>query len=216
MHSSQHLLRIKLHAGSMMVLRTTTAEKNRVGLRTIAGRSAVAITTMSTPALLAGLGFVGARAHEEAWVASQRAMRGIELHGSITHLNEELATTARMGAMSGEKRWTERFEDLAPKLDAAIAEASTIATPEIRAALATTTGEAHNDLITVERRVLSLAARGDSAAARALLDGPEFGYLQEVYASGLGYDIGQGWLFGRPMPAREVDLLVAERGKVVE
>ena len=27
---------------------------------------------------------------------------------------------------------------------------------------------------------------------------------------GLGCDIGQGWLFGRPVPAREIDALVAK------
>ncbi len=135
--------------------------------------------------LLAGLGFVGVGTREKVRLASQRAIRVAELRGTIAQLDDSLATTARMAAMSGERRWSERFEDVAPKLDAAIAEANEIATSEISAALSETTGEAHRDLLTMERRALALSAAGDLATARTLLDSPEFGYLQEVYSDGL-------------------------------
>ena len=96
-----------------------------------------------------------------------------------------MVLAARLAALSGDRRWVTIFNEDAPKLDAAIEEAGDIASPEIRQALAETTGEAHRDLITVERRALSLVAEGDLAAALALLDTPEFAYLQEVYADGL-------------------------------
>ena len=91
----------------------------------------------------------------------------------------------RLAVSSGDRRWTALFDEDAPKLDAAIAEASDIASPEIRQALAETTGEAHRDLLTMERRALSLVAGRELGAARTLLDTPEFTYLQEVYADGL-------------------------------
>ena len=48
-----------------------------------------------------------------------------------------------------------------------------------------TTGEAHRDLLTMERRALALVAEGDLTSSRALLDTPEFDYLHTVYATGL-------------------------------
>ena len=148
-------------------------------------RRALALATVAAVALLSGLGFVGLGTREKVRLASQRAIRVAELRGAIAQLDDSLATTARIAAMSGERRWSERFEVIAPKLDAAIAEANEIATPEISAVLSETTGEAHRDLLTMERRVLALAADGDLATAQTLLDNPEFGYLQEVYADGL-------------------------------
>ena len=53
-----------------------------------------------------------------------------------------------------------------------------------RAARASTMGEAHRDLDTMERRARALAVSGDRAAARDLLNGPEYAYLQNVYANG--------------------------------
>ena len=148
-------------------------------------RGGVILGTVAAVALLAGLGSVGVETREKVRLASQRAIRVAELRGAIAQLDDSLATTARMAAMSGERRWAERFEVIAPKLDAAIAEANEIATPEISTVLSETTGEAHRDLLTMERRALALSADGDLATARTLLDSPEFGYLQEVYADGL-------------------------------
>ena len=153
--------------------------------RALAGHAGPVLATISAIALLAGLGLFGAQTRGELRAASQKTMNATELCGTIAQLDEALALLARMATLTGERHWAQRFEELAPKLDGAIAEAGVITTPEIRAALAETTDEAHRDLLMVERRALALAADGDLAAARALLDGPEFGYLQEVYASGL-------------------------------
>ncbi len=135
--------------------------------------------------LLGGLGGVGWEMHQEGRHAAQKAVRVAELRGTIARLDGEMIMMTRMAALSGDHRWASTFDEDAPKLDAAIAEASDIATPEIRQALAETTGEAHRDLLTMERRALSLVADGDFAAARSMLDTPEFAYLEEVYADGL-------------------------------
>ncbi len=136
-------------------------------------------------ALLAGLGVMSAGMRQEGRGAAQKAVRVAELHGIVVHLDAVMILKARMAASSGEQRWVSSFDEDAPKLDAAIAEANDIASPEIRKAFAETTGEAHRDLLLMERRALALSTEGDLAAARSLLGSPEFGYLQEVYADGL-------------------------------
>ncbi len=140
---------------------------------------------VAVAALLTGLAVVSSGMRQEGRSASQKAVRVAELRGTIARLDGEMVLAARLAALSGERRWVATFDEDAPNLDAAIAEAVDIASPEIRQALGETTGEAHRDLIMVERRALSFVAEGDLAAARALLDTPEFAYLREVYADGL-------------------------------
>ena len=117
--------------------------------------------------------------------ASQSAIRVVELCGTIASLNASLTMSAQIAAATGEPRWTDRYDETAPQLDAAIEEAIGLATPEVRAAFTSTTGEAHHDLVNMERRAFALAESGDLNAARALMNGPEFNYLEDVYATGI-------------------------------
>lgn len=150
-----------------------------------ARRLSVPIAIVGGFALLAILSWTGATTREEVRVASQRAVRVAELRGTITYLDEWLTMSAHVAAATGESRWADRFEEAVPKLDAAIAEAAELAPPDVRLQMATTTDEAHRDLLTMERRALALAAMGDMHSAHALLEGPEFAYLKDVYATGL-------------------------------
>ena len=149
------------------------------------GRSRVIVSVVGAVLVFGPLGITAQTMREEARLAAQKAVRVAELRGSISLLDERMASAARMASMSGESRWTEIFNEAAPKLDVAIADARDIASGDVRQALAETMGEAHRNLVAVERRAIGLAADGDLQAARALLDGPEFAYLQEVYADGL-------------------------------
>ncbi|MCW6512943.1 putative bifunctional diguanylate cyclase/phosphodiesterase [Lichenifustis flavocetrariae] len=149
------------------------------------GRLFVSGTLLAAVSLVVGLGCTGRQLRDEARAASQHALRVAELRGSIAYLDEWMTASARLAAATGEHYWADRYNEALPKLDAAIAEAAGLASPETRGALASTTGEAHRDLVTMERRALSLAEGGDLASARALLDGPEFAYLKDVYASGI-------------------------------
>ena len=143
-------------------------------------------------AVLAGFGIVSSGMRQQGRLAAQKVVHVAELRGTIARLNGEMVMLARMAASSGDRRWVSTFNDDAPQLDAAITEASDIASPEIRQALAETSGEAHRDLLLMERRALDLSMEGNLAAARSLLDAPEFAYLEEVYADGLdvfGHDL---------------------------
>ena len=135
--------------------------------------------------LLVWLGWTGQHTRTAMHVAAQKAVRVAELRGTIAYLDEWLTMSAQMAAATGERQWSDRYEEAAPKLDAAIAEATELAPADAREALVSTTTEAHRDLVTMERRALSLAAAGDLAAARVLLNGPEFAYLKDVYAAGI-------------------------------
>ena len=151
----------------------------------MAGRNAWVLAGLAALALLVGLGWLGAATRMDMRAASQKAIRVAELRGTIAYLDEWLTMSALMASSSGASRWAERYDEAAPKLDAAIAEASDLATPEIRTALAATTIEAHRDLVAMERRALSLARNHDLSGAQALLESAEFSYLKDVYASGI-------------------------------
>ena len=148
-------------------------------------RSRVFVSALGAVLIFGSLGFTAKTMRDGARVASQEGVRVAELRGTIGRLDERMAMAARMAAITGESRWTEVFHEAAPRLDVAIADARSIASGGAQQALAETMGEAHGNLAAVERRALTLAAGGDLRAARALLDGPEFAYLQEVYAEGL-------------------------------
>ena len=134
---------------------------------------------------LGWLGLTGASLREEMRQENQRAVRLAELRGTISYLKEWLTTSARMAAMSGDARWIDRYNEVGPQLDVAIAEAVHLATPEVSAALKSTTDEANQDLVKMERASLALSAAGDRKAALALLDGPEFSYLESTYDTGM-------------------------------
>lgn len=161
--------------------RSEPSNLHRFGLQ---GHNLTWLAVVPILALLAWLGLSGRQTQQEIRTASQRAVRVAELQATIANLNEWLAMLAQVAASTGEQRWVSRYDEAASKLDGAIAEAGALATPQAREALASTMGEAHRDLDMMERRAMKLAVSGDLAAARTLLNGPEYAYLEDVYASG--------------------------------
>jgi len=147
------------------------------------GGGASALTLAAALGILFWLGWTGTGTRDETLLAAQRAVRVAELRGTFAYYDEWLTMSARMAVLSGEPRWVDRFDEAGPKLAAAIAEAVALATPEVSATLAKTTDEANRDLTAMERAAFSLA--GDRESAVSLLDGPEFAYLEAVYASGI-------------------------------
>ena len=150
-----------------------------------AGRVVLCGAMLGALVLVAWLGWTGKQLRDEARAAAQHAVRVAELRGTIAQLDEWMTMSTRMAAATGDRRWGDRYDEAVPKLDAAIDEAAGLAAPQTREALTSTLGEAHRDLVTMERRALALASAGDLASARALLDGPEFAYLEDVHASGM-------------------------------
>ncbi|UDL95485.1 EAL domain-containing protein [Lichenihabitans sp. PAMC28606] len=143
------------------------------------------LISLSALSVLVALGWRSESTQSDFDTSSQRSVRAAELIGDIAYLGESLSMSAQMTASSGERRWAARYEEVAPKLDVALSEAVDLAAPDVRLVLASTTSEAHRNLVSVERRALTLSAQGDLAAAQTLLNGPEYHYLQDVYASGM-------------------------------
>ena len=169
----------------MIRIRHQMPADERVTGVAFAPRIGLTLVFVVATALLGWLGWLGTETREQARLATRKAVRIAELRVTIVDLNEWLVMSAEMAAATGDHRWADRYEDIAPKLDAAIGEASEIATPDVRQTLAETAGEAHRDLVAMERRSLALAAVGDLQAARALLSSPEVDYLKVVYAGGI-------------------------------
>ena len=131
------------------------------------------------------LGSSGTGTRAEMQLATERAVRVAELRGTFAYYDEWRTMSARMAVATGDPQWLARFDEAGPKLAAAIAEAVALATPEVGSTLAKTVEEANGDLTMMERAAFKLLADGDRNGAQALLDGPEFTYLQAVYASGI-------------------------------
>ena len=145
----------------------------------------IGIATTATVVFLAWLACKTVGAEQEMRENAQRAVKVAEMRGRITYLDEVLVMSAHMASTSRDARWSQRFEDTAPVLDAAIVEAAAMASSDSRATLAATMTEAHRDLLQMERRALTLVSAHRLDDARDLLNGAEFNYLQDVYATGM-------------------------------
>ena len=149
------------------------------------GRLGFALALAGALGILLWLGSTGTGTRSEMRLASERAVRVAELRGTFAYYDEWRTMSARMAVLSGEPRWVDRFDEAGPKLAAAIAEAVSLATPEVGSALAQTVDEANRDLTAMEKAAFALLAADDRDGAQALLNSPEFDYLQSVYASGI-------------------------------
>lgn len=83
---------------------------------------------------------------------AKKAVRVAELGGIIARLDDEMV----MAAVSGDRCAVETFDEDVPKLDTAIG----IASPEIRQEFNENSGEAHPDLLAIERRAGARCRRG--------------------------------------------------------
>ncbi len=149
------------------------------------GRCASALALAAALGTLLWLGSSGTGTRSEMRLAGERAVRVAELRGTFAYYDEWRTMSARMAVASGDRQWVARFDEAGPKLAAAIEEAVALATPAVGSTLAKTVEEANGDLATMERAAFRMLAEGDRDGAQALLDGPEFTYLQAVYASGI-------------------------------
>ena len=149
------------------------------------GRWASALALAAALGTLLWLGSTGTGTRAEMRLAAERAVRVAELRGTFAFYDEWRTMSARMAVASGDAQWVARFDEAGPKLAAAIEEAAALATPEVGSTLAKTVEEANGDLTTMEQAAFRMLSEGDRGGAQTLLDGPEFTYLQAVYASGI-------------------------------
>ena len=102
---------------------------------------------------------------------------------TIRYSDEVLTMSARMGAMTGNPAWQERYDSFVPQLDAAIAE--TIRRfPKAQKAL-DQTSVANDHLIALEKLAFKLSRAGHIADASALLLSEEYERDKKHYSEGL-------------------------------
>ena len=138
-----------------------------------------------TACAFAWVAWSGFETRQNLHLATQRAIRVAELRGSFAYLNEWMKMSARMAVATGDQRWVERYDEASPQLAANIAEALSLATPEMAAALADTTQESYRGLASMQHVAMDQAESGDLQSAKALLTGPEIAYLETVYQTGI-------------------------------
>lgn len=116
----------------------------------------------------------------------KRSLRIQELRGEIMRLDEVLTMSACMGAATGDPVWKERYDENAPKLDAAIAEAERFAPDTGKdGAAAGETDEANTRLVKMETRSFGLVESGRRAEAEKILSGKAYEAQKRIYEAGM-------------------------------
>lgn len=113
---------------------------------------------------------------------AQQNLRVQELRGEIIHLDEVLTMSARMGALTGDRVWEERYKRVEPKLDAALRE---VLTYSIGVQTSRQTDEANEALVRMEHRAFDLTRQGSLSEAKALLLGNEYATQKAIYGEGM-------------------------------
>ena len=164
---------------------------------------------LATIAACSWLSISGYHAYLTVEDSHRRLARHEHLHGEILRLDEALTMSATLAASSGEPRWEDRYQRLAPELDAAIAEAKGLAPFERALADAVQADAANVKLVRMETRAFALVREGDLRAARALLDGPEYRQQKKLCADGMAgfIDDSRAYLDGRLKRARVSGLI---------
>jgi PAS domain S-box-containing protein len=108
----------------------------------------------------------------------------METVGIISHLDEALTMSARMGAVTGDPQWEQRYALLEPQLDTTIQQAKRAAPNVFIGENARQTDEANVALVKMEKRAFELIHRGQRLAADALLASPGYRAQKQAYATG--------------------------------
>ncbi len=158
-------------------------------LRALTSRGASVLLSLSATLAVLGslawLGWTGISLRTEMRVEAARAVQVAEVRGEITDSNDRLAMSARLAAASGEARWMDYYNEERPRLSDALSRAAALADRRIAAELTDTLDEAARNLDMMERAAMARSASGDRTGALSLLDGPECGFLQASYTSGV-------------------------------
>ena len=117
--------------------------------------------------------------------SSRKCLRLAELTGTIDNIDETLTMSVQMAAVTGDKKWEERYLNFEPKLNSTIKEALEVG-KELRMATAVAKVHAANSkLLSMENRAFDLIHAGQGKAAYSLLNGAEYESEKNVYRKGI-------------------------------
>ena len=135
--------------------------------------------------LLAVCAFVGTRVGIRRLLdCGEQQLHVAELCGEIARLDEVLTMAAHMASATGEARWQQRYDAHVGKLDTAIAALRAISPTLFDQELGGDTDAANRRLVAMETQAFELVRAGQVAAARAVLDGPDYAADKAIYAAG--------------------------------
>lgn len=144
-----------------------------------------------------------------------QGLRLVELGGVITHYDEVLTMSARMGAATGDESWEARYLTYETRLDAAIAEVRVVSSKRAELEAAGLTEEANERLVALEKAAFAFVRAGEPTKAGALLSSDQYELEKKRYAEGMD----RMQIFVRAKAARRVDeerkRLLASIGAIV-
>ncbi len=107
-----------------------------------------------------------------------------QLKQQIIYFDEVLTMSARVGALTGNPEWRERYKAFDAQLDTALEEAKRLAPAVFQEQLAQTE-TTHNRLVALERQAFTLASQGNRQEAIALVLSKEYEELKQTYSQGI-------------------------------
>ena len=109
----------------------------------------------------------------------------LKTNGTISHLDEVLAMSAKMATATGDLRWEDRYRSFEPKLDAAIKKVMDISPGQFIYKAAAQTDLANTKLIAMENEAFDLVRKGNLNAASELLYSQEYEKQKHIYSRGM-------------------------------
>jgi hypothetical protein len=145
----------------------------------------VVLTAFGGTALLVLALAAGRASYQQASAAAiEHVKASVAVAGTIMLEDERLTMSANLAAASGDMRWMRRYEEHAPMIDKAIAQATALAPAEVARRFDAATRMANDRLVEMERAAFEKVAAGDLMAAQAILHSKTYAEQKAVLASG--------------------------------
>ena len=138
--------------------------------------------------IICGVGWLGWQVYSTYQIAGRvidRDSRMMALRGEIVRLDEMLTWLVRSAAQTGDQKYVERYDELLPSLDDAIAEAMKLSSPSVREAVGQKTKAANDKLVDMEKRAFALVKAGNTNDAKAIVFGQDYEEQKRIYAEGM-------------------------------
>jgi diguanylate cyclase (GGDEF)-like protein len=155
-----------------------------IGRAAATAKGAVILALAGTVLIVAG--FLAERAiyQSASETATERLLDAHSAAEAILIADERLTMSASMTAATGERRWMDRYEEIVPLIEAAIAHAIELAPQADADRFDAATRAANDALIELERRSFAAVASGDTEHAMSILEGSDYARHKEVLRSG--------------------------------
>jgi hypothetical protein len=114
-----------------------------------------------------------------------------ELNGTILHFDEVLTMSARMGALTGDKSWENRYMHYEPQLRNAITETQKLLTKIVARKNVIQTEQANNRLVKMEIESFKWVRQGNPEIGKKLLFSQEYEKHKRAYSEGMKNFISQ-------------------------